>query len=146
MSAAPLVDAARVRLGLTAATRAEAVEATARLLEGDARVGPWGDLWESIGTRQIVEPGTGGVCLAHGRRGTVKQLALAAARLDQPVAGENGPVRLFFVFAIPSAMAEEYLRAVGALARVCGDEAKRAALEAAASPEELAGLLGEWIG
>jgi mannitol/fructose-specific phosphotransferase system IIA component (Ntr-type) len=94
----------------------------------------------------MVEPGGCGVCLAHGRGDQVKHLALAAGRLASPVAGQNGQLQLIFVFAIPAAMAEEYLRAVGALARTCGDRAKLAQLLAASSSEEFAGLLESWIG
>jgi len=146
MSAPPLIDAARVRLDWPAGSREEALAVTARLLHDDVRAGSWDDFRQAIGARQIVEPGAGGVCLAHGRSEAVRHLALAAVRLAQPVAGENGPVRLVFVFAIPLAMAGEYLRAVGALARVCGDAAKRAGLERAAAPEDFARLLEEWIG
>lgn len=145
MSAPPLIVPSRVRLDWPAASREEALAAAAQLLHDDVRAGSWEDFRRSIGARQIVEPGSGGVCLAHGRSEAVRHLALAAVRLAQPVAGENGPVRLVFVFAIPLAMAGEYLRAVGALARVCGDEARRAELAASAAPEHFARLLGEWI-
>jgi mannitol/fructose-specific phosphotransferase system IIA component (Ntr-type) len=70
----------------------------------------------------------------------VRELALAAARWSAP----DGP-RLVFVFAIPAAMSEEYLRKVGALARICREPEKSAALLAAATPGEFAELLGAWI-
>jgi hypothetical protein len=42
-------------------------------------------------------------------------------------------------------MSEEYLRKVGALARICREPEKSAALFAAARPGEFAGLLGAWM-
>jgi len=133
----------QVLLDLEAPAREEAVRATADLLRHDARVGDWDEFWSSIGGRQVVdlEGSQGGVILAHGRGGSVKQLALAAARWNSP----DGR-RLIFVFAIPSAMTAEYLRKVGALARVCREPAKLDALLAAATPEEFGSKITEWIG
>ena len=133
----------RVLLDLEAPTREDAVRATADLLRQDARVGDWHEFWSSIGGRQVVdlEGSQGGVILAHGRGGSVKQLALAAARWNSP----DGR-RLIFVFAIPSAMTADYLRKVGALARVCREPAKLEALLAAATPEEFGAKITEWIG
>lgn len=136
-----LVDPARVTLDLSATSREEAVRAVAELLRGDPRIGSWEEFWKSIGPKQIVDlKGYGcGVCLAHGRDPSVRDLVLAAGRASGNAA--SGLPRFVFVFAIPSAMAEDYLRAVGALARLCGEEKKFAALESAATPEALAGEL-----
>lgn len=134
----------RVRLGLEASTREEAVRATAELLAGDPRLGDWGEFWSSVGPKQVVDLGGSGICLAHGRSAAVKKLALAASRLAHPVPGRPQPLLAVIVFAIPLAMAEEYLRAVGAIARACGDAGKRAELLAAATPEAFAALLAEW--
>lgn len=142
------VTAATVRLGLPAATRDEAVRATAELLRGDGRIFSWDEFLASIGPRQVIDlgDGGGGVCLAHGRSDSVRQLVLAASRLASPVKGADGsPLSLFFVFGIPLTMSGEYLRAVGALARACGNAKRRAALDAAASPEEFARLLGDCL-
>ncbi len=143
------VNAATVRLGLSAASRDEAVDATAGLLRGDPRVVSWEEFRSAIGERQVVELGGSdacAVCLAHGRSGGVTELALAAARLAAPVDGGDGRrIGLVFVFAIPLTMAEEYLRAVGALARVCGNAKQCGALLGAAKAEKFAGLLAKWI-
>jgi mannitol/fructose-specific phosphotransferase system IIA component len=42
-------------------------------------------------------------------------------------------------------MTEQYLRKVGALARTCRDERKVAALASAATAEDFADMLEEWI-
>ena len=137
-----LVEPSQVRLDLAAASRDGAVRAVAGLLRGDPRVGSWDAFWASIGAKQIVDL-KGGVCLAHGRDSTVRDLALAAGRLT--AGADPGLPRYVFVFAIPFAMAEDYLRAVGALARACGDEKKMAVLDKAATPEEFADSLGELL-
>ena len=140
-----LIDASHVMLDFAAASRDEAVREVAELLRGDARIGSWDAFWKSIGAKQIVDlKGCGcGVCLAHGRDESVRDLVLAAGRA--PVNAASGVPRFVFVFAIPAAMAEDYLRAVGALARLCGEEKKFAALERAGTPEALADTLQEFL-
>ncbi len=144
------LSAATVRLGVEVATREEAVRAVAEILRGDPRVGSWEDFWKVIGPNQVVELGEGhggAVCLVHGRGAGILDLALSALRLSTPVFGETGAsLSLFFAFAIPAARSAEYLRAVGALARTCGDAKRRSALMAATTEEEFARLLAAWIG
>lgn len=138
-----LLEPARVRLDVAADQRAAAVEEAIALLRGDPRVGSWEEFRRAIGEKQIIDLDgcAGGVILAHGRSGAVQGLALAAARWASPAGG-----RLIFVFAIPATMAEEYLRKVGALARVCRDRARLDGLLAAATPAEFAKHLEAWIG
>lgn len=138
-----LVEPAHVRLDLAAGSRDGAVWSVAELLRGDPRIGAWDALRASIGPKQIVDL-KGRVCLAHGRDETVRDLALAAGRM--PADADPHLPRYVFVFAIPSAMAEDYLRAVGALARACGEEKKMAALDQAATPADFAEALEKLLG
>jgi mannitol/fructose-specific phosphotransferase system IIA component (Ntr-type) len=139
---ARLLDPSCVRLDLPADTREGAVETALALLRDDPRLAAWEEFRRSLGPKQVVDlEGSGGsVVLVHGRHVSVKEMTVAAARFSAPSAP-----RLVFVFAIPSAMAEEYLRTVGALARVCREEAKLVELLAAPSPEAFADALEEWI-
>ena len=143
MDSSSIIDPSLVRLDLEAPDRETALRRTAELLAADPRVGNWEEFWLSIGGRQVVElaDAAGSVILAHGRGQAVREVALAAARW----AGPAGP-GLIFVFAIPAAMSEEYLRNVGALARICRQPEKTAALLTAATPAEFAGLLDGWLG
>lgn len=140
-----LIDSAHVRLDLVAGSRDGAVREVAELLRGDPRIGSWDAFWKSIGPKQIVDlKGCGcGVCLAHGRDESVRDLVFAAGRMADGAA--PGLPRFVFVFAIPAAMAEDYLRAVGALARLCGEEKKFEVLCRAATPEALADALEEFL-
>lgn len=140
-----LIEPAHVALNLSARSRDEAVREVAELLRGDARVGSWDDFWKSIGPKQIVDlKGCGGgVCLAHGREASVRELVLAAGRL--PDGADPSLPRFVFLFAIPERMAEDYLRAVGALARVCGEENKMEELRNADMPEVFAAALEDLL-
>jgi mannitol/fructose-specific phosphotransferase system IIA component (Ntr-type) len=138
----PLFSPDRINLNLTAPDRDAALRASAELLSDDARVGDWDEFWTSIGARQVVDLAdcAGHVMIAHGRGKSVAALALAAARWSGP----HGPC-LIFVFAIPAAMSGEYLRKVGALARVCREPEKLAALVSATTTADFAALLEEWM-
>ena len=137
-----LLDPARVRLDVSADSRDSAVEAAVSLLRDDPRITSWDEFRPWIGPKQVMdlEGSGGGVVLVHGRSAAVKDMALSALRWNSPA----GP-RFVFVFAIPSAMTEQYLRKVGALARTCRDERKVAALTSAATAEDFADTLEEWI-
>ncbi len=138
-----LIEPSHVRLDLAATSRDEAVRSVAELLRGDPRIGSWDALWASIGPKQIVDL-KGGVCLAHGRSETVRDLVLAAGRLT--AAANAALPRHVFVFAIPFAMADDYLRAVGALARACGEQKSMAALDKATTPAEFADAVENLLG
>lgn len=136
-----LLDQSRVRLGLEAGSREEAVDAAVALLRDDPRITSWDTFRASVGPKQVVDlEGCGGVILAHGRSAVVKVMALSAARWEG-----HGEARVVFVFAIPAAMAEEYLRKVGALARLCREEGRLAALLAATTPEQFASVVEDWL-
>jgi mannitol/fructose-specific phosphotransferase system IIA component (Ntr-type) len=139
---ARLLDPSRVRLDLPADSREGAADAAMALLRDDPRLASWEEFRRSVGGKQIVdlEGSDGAVLLAHGRDPAVREMTMAAARFSAP----SCP-RLVFVFAIPSAMAGEYLRAVGALARVCRQQDKLAVLLSAPDPETFAGTLEEWM-
>ncbi len=142
MSGGNLLDPSRVRLDLPADSRAGAVEAALELLRDDPHLASWEEFRRAVGPGQVVdlEDSGGTVVLAHGRAPAVREMTMAAARFSAP----SCP-RLVFVFAIPSAMAGEYLRAVGALARVCRQEDKLAVLLSAPDARTFADTLEEWI-
>lgn len=145
MDRRPLIGPAQVRLEVEETTRAGALRAAADLLQGDPRVTSWDDLWASAGERQVAELESCEVCIAHGRRGA-RELVVSAVRLSSPVPGQNGgSIRYVFLFGIPEAMAEEYLRAVGALVRGCRCGERLAELAGADSPADFARCVEAWI-
>lgn len=142
MSGRLIVDPSRISLGQPASSRDEAVRAAVDLLRPDPRIVSWDGFTAAVAERPLVELGDRGICLAHGRGDSVKGLVLAASR---PAPGVEGVPGLVFVFGIPAAMAEEYLRAVGALARVCADGVRVAALLSVPTAEEFAAHLKKWL-
>jgi PTS system fructose-specific IIC component len=116
-----------VNLALRATDKRGAIEEVLVKLNGDPRVKDWQALADAVIERDapaIAGPGCG-ICIAHGRIKAVTQLVMAAGRSEKGFAcpGVDVPVKLVFVAAIPAAFDSEYLRVVGAIARVCRDPA-----------------------
>lgn len=129
-----VLKVAQVDLALEATTKEEAVARVLAMFRGDARVAEFDSLKNAVEQRSAaaIEHGQCGICIAHGRTDTLKELVLSAGRLASPLAvPEIGvPLRLVFVAGIPSAFRSDYLRVVGAIARIC------------ANPEQIQKLLG----
>lgn len=119
---------ADVNLALRAGDKSAALEEILGQVRGDARVGHWERLRAAVIERDApaIELDGYGICIAHGRTDAVTDLVVAAGRSSAGVVfpGSALPVRLIFVAGIPSAMNSEYLRLVGAIARVCRDPAQ----------------------
>lgn len=134
-----------VNLALAAETQLEAVEEVLSKLNGDARVRDFAVLRDAVLVRNApaIEENGCGICLAHGRTEAISSIVMAAGRsLGGIPNGTNEPVRLVFVAGIPGAFNAEYLRIVGAIARICRDRHQLDRLLAAKTPEEFIGLLG----
>ncbi|MFZ4680876.1 MAG: PTS sugar transporter subunit IIA [Terrimicrobiaceae bacterium] len=145
-SISDILQPGHVNLALTAGNKTDAVQEVLAKLNGDARVGDFAALVESVLSRNapaIAENGCG-ICLAHGRTDSVASLVLAAGRSQEGFGCDDvaAPVRLVFVAGIPSAFNAEYLRIVGAIARICRDKHQLDRLLAAKTGAQFVDLLG----
>ena len=117
---------AHVNLALTAKSQAIGISEVLSKLNGDLRITDWNNFTRAIAARNApaISCGYCGICVAHGRTDAVQSLIMAAGRspagLDSP--DVSAPVRLIFVAGIPAAFDSEYLRVVGAIARLCQDK------------------------
>ncbi len=114
-----------VNLALRATEKRAAIDEVLSKLNGDPRVRDWAELRRAVIDRDapaIAETGCG-ICIAHGRVSGVTGIVMAAGRSERGIVCQEiaAPVRLIFVVGIPAALNSEYLRLVGAIARVCRD-------------------------
>jgi len=135
-----------VNLVLASLDKAAAVEEVLSKLNGDERVRDFEALRKAVLLRNapaIAENGVG-ICIAHGRIESVSSLVMAAGRSPQGIRSRDvrDPVRLVFVAGIPSAFNSEYLRIVGAIARICRDQGQLDDLLAARTPADFIEVLG----
>jgi mannitol/fructose-specific phosphotransferase system IIA component (Ntr-type) len=140
-----ILTPSHVNLALAATDQAAAVAEVLSKLNGDPRVLDWDALQQSITERNApaISCGSCGICIAHGRTNAVQSLVMAAGRSSTGLASEHvqKPVRLVFVAGIPAAFHSEYLRVVGAIARLCNDKALLEKLLSAQDPEKFVALL-----
>lgn len=115
-----------IHLALKAGDKAAAVHEVLHCLNGDARISDFFKLESAVTDRNaaaISECGAG-ICIAHGRTDSVSGLIMAVGRFPDGVACPeiDVPIKLVFVAGIPTAFSADYLRIVGAIARICRDK------------------------
>lgn len=145
ISISEILIPSHINLALAATDQAGGVDEVLSKLNGDPRVQDWNALLQAITERNApaITCGACGVCIAHGRTNAVSSLVMAAGRstagLFSPEVKE--PIRLVFVAGIPSAFHSEYLRVVGAIARLCSNQSLLNELLTAQNPEKFIELL-----
>jgi mannitol/fructose-specific phosphotransferase system IIA component (Ntr-type) len=142
-----ILHPADVNLSLRADGKAAAVEEVLAALRGDERVTNWEELRRAVVERDApaLEHEGLGLCIAHGRTKAVSGLTMAVGVSAVGVECPETKVRvnLLFVVGIPATMDSEYLRLVGAIARVCRDARLVERLRAAGDGERFVELLAE---
>ena len=124
----------------------DALEEILLPLRSDERVSDWHKLRGALNSNasdETFDQSPQMMFLHHGRTESVGDLVIAMGRsrtgFGVPVHGQ--PIRLIFVAAIPEEMNNEYLRILGAIARVCSDPSSMGALLAAPDAPAILSLL-----
>jgi mannitol/fructose-specific phosphotransferase system IIA component (Ntr-type) len=135
-----------IDLELKTTNQEEAINHVASLLREDERVNDWNAFYKGLGSQQPCVAAAGGteLCIPHTRTDSVTGMVMSAGRSSKgiPVKGTQIPVHFVFVIGVPLALAADYLRIIGALARIFKDPAARNGLRHAKSAEEFLHLLG----
>ena len=138
-----------VDLELSAPDPVAAVAALAEVLHGDNRITNWAEFQGILcrGAAKGLTVLSCGAALCHARTEGVADMLMAAGRLATPILNQSAsspagaPFRFLFIIGLPPAMAAEYLRVVGALARTLKAPATMEAIEAAETGEDLVEVL-----
>jgi mannitol/fructose-specific phosphotransferase system IIA component (Ntr-type) len=143
---ADILPADHVLLDVTATTASEAIDEVAALLKNDVAVNDWEALHTGVHASAPCLPEVGGgfaICIPHTRGECVSTMVMGVGRSAKgvPFPGVALPVRYIFCIAVPRALAADYLRIVGLLARVFKDPAAEAELRAAETPADFVALL-----
>ncbi len=137
----------RVLLDLTATTQGSAIHEIAGLLKGDERVVDWNGFVASLknGGSCVSNENGYGLCIPHARTNCVTAMVMAAGRSRDGILFDTveGPMRIHYIFVIgvPLAMASDYLRIIGALARMFRSPQNEAELRRARNPQEFIAML-----
>lgn len=143
-----LLHPEHVALRIQARESGSAIEEVAALLKNVPPVLDWPALLKGVKASApcLPEP-TGGfaLCIPHTRGECVSGMVMAVGRSEQGIMFPTVdlPVRYIFCIAVPRALAADYLRIVGLLARVFKDRTAEVELRAAATGNEFIELLAK---
>jgi mannitol/fructose-specific phosphotransferase system IIA component (Ntr-type) len=134
-----------IDLELKMTNQEEAINHIASLLKEDDRVTDWSAFYKGLASVQpcLSAAGGTGVCIPHTRTQSVTGMVMSAGRSRAGIAIRDGqgPVHFVFVIGVPVALAADYLRIIGALARIFKDPATREKLMQTQEAEEFLQLL-----
>jgi mannitol/fructose-specific phosphotransferase system IIA component (Ntr-type) len=137
---ADILRAEDVKLALAATTREAAIDEVAALLQHDERVLDWDAVVAGFHKAAPCLPVTDefAICIPHTRTDHVTDMAMSVGRSDEGVIFPccESRVRYIFCIAVQHALAADYLRIVGLLARIVKEAASEARLRAAANGTE----------
>ncbi len=143
---ADILPATHITLNVAATAPRAAIDEVSALMKNDPAVDDWDALLAGV---QAVAPclpemeGGFAICIPHTRGECVSTMVMSVGRSVAGVTfpGVDLPVRYIFCIAVPRALAADYLRIVGLLARVFKDPAAECELRAAETPADFIALL-----
>jgi PTS system nitrogen regulatory IIA component len=136
-----------IDLDVKQTSQQEAVLHVANLLRNDERVLDWMAFYEGL----IVRPPTLApcsdfeICIPHARTNSVASMIMSIGRSNQGITLPGREMKMHYIFAIgvPVAWAADYLRIVGALARIFKNPQAEARLRKVGNAEAFAAILRE---
>jgi mannitol/fructose-specific phosphotransferase system IIA component (Ntr-type) len=145
LSLADLVHAKYVDLDLRTRTRETALRKLVRLLAEDRQLTDPDAFLEHVLARERSNPSAvvNGVVFPHARTELVEKIVLAVGRSRGgiPFQEDGQRARLIFLIGVPQRLINDYLVAVGGLARLLKDDELRQKLRFAETPHEFSELL-----
>ena len=146
ITVADILPAAHITLDLVATTPRGAIEEVAALMKSDVAVVDWSALLAGVHAVAPCLPETEGgfaICIPHTRGECVSTMVMSVGRSAAGVSFPEVelPVRYLFCIAAPRALAADYLRIVGLLARVFKDPSAECELRDATTPADFIALL-----
>lgn len=139
ISVADTLEPDRIRLSLQASQGVAAIDEIAGFMRNVPAVLDWEALHAGLHRSAPClseSDGEFAICLPHSRTDAVKSMVMAIGRSITGVTFENCilPVRYIFCIGTPKAMASDYLRIVGLLARILKTPTAEEKLREASNP------------
>ena len=145
LTLADILKPRHVDLALDEVDSAGAIDKLARRLEGDPGMSNWAAFQAEL--KHSGKPIGDHAILVHVRTDHVSAMLMAAGRRRSAFGGESELAadletwRFVFLVAVPNTLASEYLRLVGALARILRNPVIVSAITDTVSPEEFVQIL-----
>lgn len=145
ITTADIIRPAHINLEVKAASDEEAVFQVASLLKEDERVADWNQFYSNLTSRDssLASGMDFEIRIPHARTGAVKGMVMSIGRYMSVASPElaKGKVHYIFVIGVPAALAGDYLRVIGAIARVLKDHKTEQQLRIATEPAEFLAIL-----
>jgi mannitol/fructose-specific phosphotransferase system IIA component (Ntr-type) len=146
ISIADTLEPDRIRLSLASNIPQIAIEEVAAAMRNVPAVLDWDELHAGLHRSAPCLAESGGefaICLPHARTDAVTSMVMAVGRSAHGVKfpGCNALVRYIFCIGVPKALANDYLRILGLLARILKQPKTEQALRNAQTPVEFIHLL-----
>ena len=144
LALADLLDSRHVKLTLQSRTAENAIRELTALLAATEQLAEPETFTQQVMERERTNPSAVefGVALPHARTDLVDKIVLAIGRKKAGIPfGNIGRAKLIFLIGVPQRLVNDYLVAVGALARVARNEVILAQLLKAATSEEFIEVL-----
>jgi mannitol/fructose-specific phosphotransferase system IIA component (Ntr-type) len=142
---ADILHPENIDLDLKMTNQEEAINRVATLLREDERVTDWGVFYDGLASKQPCVAAVGGtdLCIPHTRTNSVTGMVMSAGRSSHGIMVNEAavPVHFIFVIGVPLALAADYLRIIGALARIFKNPGMKQRLREAKDPEEFVQVL-----
>ena len=143
---ADLLRPDHVLLNVQATEPWKAIDEVAALVKNDPSVLDWDTLLKGVHASAPCLPENNGgfsLCIPHTRGDCVNSMVMSVGRSEAGIVFPNvpEPVRYIFCIAVPRALAADYLRIVGLLARVFKDRTAETDLRAAEKGADFVELL-----
>ncbi|MEI6351778.1 MAG: PTS sugar transporter subunit IIA [Verrucomicrobiota bacterium] len=137
----------QILLNLTATKPGDAIFQVADLLKGSEGVVDWNGFYENLNYGSSCMSGESGyaMCIPHARTPHISSMVMAAGRSEQGIWFEAQQLQVHYIFVIgvPLALASDYLRIIGALARIFRSPQSEAELRNAVTRQEFIQLLSQ---
>jgi PTS system nitrogen regulatory IIA component len=146
MQLADVLDADRIAVGLSVASKKQLLEKAAELLGAAPGSADSRDIFDSLCQRErLGSTGLGhGVAIPHGRVDDQASVAAAMIRLNRAIdfdAPDHEKVDLFFALAVPGQCTDTHLRLLAEMADRLGRDSQRDLLRQVDDPDELLRIL-----
>lgn len=142
---ADILNPKHVNLDLKTSGQEEAVFQVAQLLKSDDRMLDWGAFYDALKAKSpcLAASPEFEVCIPHARTNSVSSMVMSVGRSTAGISFSEceRKINYIFVIGVPVALASDYLRIIGALARILKGAEKK--LRQAQTPQEFVNILTE---
>ncbi len=136
-----------IDLDLKPTSQEEAIFQVASLLKEDERVLDWNKFYDGLKSKNpcVAAGSEFEICIPHARTDAVSSMIMSIGRSADGIKFPNSKDRIHYIFVIgvPIALAADYLRIIGALARIFKDVGAESSLRLAASAADFLEILTE---